>query len=74
MALTETQAFKVEVLEDLSINVRRADIVLRDGTEIARSYNRVSFTPNANVKNQPAVVQAIAASVWTSEFLANDAS
>ena len=74
MALTETQAFKVEVLEDLSINVRRADIVLRDGTEIARSYNRVSFTPNANVNNQPAVVQAIAASVWTSEFLANDAS
>ena len=74
MALAETQAFKVEVLEDLSINVRRADIVLRDGTEIARSYNRVSFTPNANVKNQPAVVQAIAASVWTSEFLANDAS
>ena len=74
MALTETQAFKVEVLEDLSINVRRADIVLRDGTEIARSYNRVSFTPGADVKKQPAVVQAIAASVWTSEFLANDAS
>ena len=70
MALTETFAYKIEVNEDYSIGVRRADIVLKDDVEIARSYQRASFAPGSNVSTQPKVVQDVAATVWTDEVVA----
>ena len=70
MALTETQAYKIEINESKSIGVRRADIVLKDGVEIARSFNRAVFMPGSDVSDQPAEVQAVAATVWTDQVVA----
>ena len=69
MALTETQAYKVEVNEDFTLGVRRADIVLKDGTEIARSYHRSCFMPGDDVSAEPQEVQDVAATVWTPEVI-----
>ena len=70
MALTETQAYKIEVNEDMSLGVRRADIVLKDEVEIARSYHRSCFMPGDDVSAEPQEVQDVAATVWTSEVIA----
>ena len=70
MALTETFAYKIEVNENLSIGVRRADIVLKDDVEIARSYHRTCFTPGSDVSAEPKEVQDVAAAVWTAEVVA----
>jgi len=69
MALTETTAYKIEINENKSIGVRRADIVLKDGTEIARSYHRVVFMPGEDVSTQPADVQSVAAALWTADVV-----
>ena len=69
MALTETTAYKIEVNENMSLGVRRADIVLKDGTEIARSYHRSCFMPGDDVSGEPQEVQDVAATVWTPEVI-----
>ena len=69
MALTETTAYKIEVNESMSLGVRRADIVLKDGVEIARSYHRELFMPGDDVSAQPQEVQDVAATVWTPEVI-----
>ena len=70
MAFEEKQAYKVEVNEDLSIGVRRSDIVLKDDVEVGRSYHRSLFMPGDDVSGQPQEVQDIAAAVWTAEVVA----
>ena len=71
MALTESFAYKIEVNENnSSIGVRRADIVSKDGVEIARSYHRSLFNPGDDLSGQPQEVQDIAAVVWTDEVIA----
>ena len=70
MAFTEKQSYKIEVNEDLSIGVRRADIVLKDDVEVARSYHRSCFQPGSDVSGQVQEVQDVAAAVWTSDVVA----
>ena len=70
MAFEEKQAYKVEVNENFSIGVRRADIVLKDGVEIARSYHRSAFVPGSDVSGEVQEVQDVAAAVWTAEVVA----
>jgi len=70
MALTETFAYKIEVNENRSIGVRRADIVLKDDVEIARSYHRKCFAPGSDVSAEPKEVQDVADAVWTDEVVA----
>ena len=70
MALTERQEYKVEVIPPYSVlQVRRADIVERDGEEIARSYHRHRLTPGSDYSNEPAVVRAIALSLWSPDLV-----
>tara|TARA_R110002012_G_scaffold260844_1_gene442601 strand:- start:1315 stop:1554 length:240 start_codon:yes stop_codon:yes gene_type:complete len=70
MAFTETQAYKIEINEDLSIGVRRSDIVLKDGTEVGRTYHRSCYMPGSNITAEPQAVQNLAATVWTKEVIA----
>jgi|TARA_B100000073_G_scaffold165831_1_gene137299 hypothetical protein len=70
MAFKEKQAYKIEVNEDLSIGVRRADIVLKDDVEVGRSYHRSSFAPGSDVSGEVQEVQDIAAAVWTDAVVA----
>jgi len=66
MAFTEKQSYKIEVNEDLSIGVRRADIVLKDDVEVGRSYHRSVFQPGDDVSGEVQAVQDVAAAVWPS--------
>ena len=66
MAFTEQQAYKIEVNEDLSIGVRRADIVLKDDVEVGRTYHRTVFQPGDDVSGETQEVQDVAAAVWPS--------
>ena len=70
MAFTEKQEYKVEVLPPYSIiGVRRADIVLKDGVEVGRTYHRHCLTPGSDVINEVQRVQAVAAATWTPEVV-----
>jgi len=70
MAFTEKQSYKIEVNEDLSIGVRRSDIVLKDDVEVGRSYHRSAFQPGDDVSGEVQEVQDVAAAVWTSDVVA----
>ena len=68
MALTEKSEYKVEVIPPYSIlQVRRADIILKDGVEVARSYHRHILNPGQDVSGEALVVQQVASAVHTEE-------
>jgi hypothetical protein len=54
----------IEVLSDGQIQVRRADIILRDGAEISRNFHRHVVRPGDNISGEDPRVQAIAAAAW----------
>ena len=71
MALTEKQEYKVEIIPPYNtLQVRCADIVLKDGVEVARSYHRHLLNPGDDVSAEPAVVQQTAGAVWTADVVA----
>ena len=71
MAFSEKQEYKVEVLPPYSIlQVRRADIVEKDGVEVGRTYHRHVRVPGDDVSAECAEVQAIAGALWTDEVVA----
>ena len=46
MAFTEQQEYKVEIIPPYRIlQIRRADIVLKDGVEVGRTYHRHVLNP-----------------------------
>ena len=77
MALTERfENDKIEVVGQYKIiQVRRADIVERDGVEIARTFHRHVLQPgtldadnnliDTDISGEDADVQAICTAVWT---------
>jgi hypothetical protein len=69
--LTEQSVFdSINVLLDGQIEVRRADIVLRGETEIARTYHRHCLAPGDDLSEQDARVATVAQAAWTLEVLA----
>lgn len=71
MALTERNVIdKIEVLENGIIQVRRADIIERDGAEISRTYHRWTLTPGQDISDQEQRVKDIANAAWTPEVIA----
>ena len=71
MAFTERQEYKVEVIPPYNIlQVRRADIVEKDGVEVGRTYHRHVCVPGTDVSGDCAQVQAIAGALWTDEAVA----
>ena len=79
MALTERfENDKIEVVGQYkAVQVRRADIVERDGVEIARSYHRHSLQcgtiddsdnfVDTDISGEDADVRAVCEAVWTDE-------
>ena len=77
MALTERfENDKIEVVGQYkAVQVRRADIVERDGVEIARTFHRHTLKPgtldadnnlvDTDISGQDADVQAVCNAVWT---------
>jgi hypothetical protein len=71
MALTEkTIIDKIEVLESNSIQVRSANVIEKDGTELTRTFHRHVLAPGADLTNEDPKVQAIANAIWTEEVIA----
>ena len=72
MALTERSIIdKIEVVGQFKqLQVRRADVIERDGVEISRSFHRHILTPSMDVSGEDADVQAVANVLWTDEVKA----
>ena len=71
MALTEiTKVDQIELVETNHIQVRTANIIERDGTEISRTFHRHVLSPGSDVTNEDPKVQAIANAIWTEEVIA----
>ena len=67
---TSTVIDKTEVLQDGTIQVRQAEIITKDGVEIARNFHRWVRSPgDTAAQSDPAPVPAIAAAVWTSAVI-----
>ena len=70
MALTEENiADKIEVVENGTVQVRTANVVLKDGVEIARNFHRHTVAPGQDYSNEDAKVQAICTAVHTAEVI-----
>ena len=71
MALTEKNIVDlVELVQSNHIQVRTANIIEKDGVEIAKSFHRHVLAPGDDVSGQDPKVQAIANAVWTAEVIA----
>ena len=70
MAFTERTEYKVEVIPPHKVlQVRRADIVEKDGVEVGRTYHRHVRVPGDDVSSDAAEVQAVAGALWTAEVI-----
>ena len=79
MALTESIEYdKIEVVGQYkSVQVRKATVIQRDGTELTRSFERYVLQAgtlddsdnlvDTNLSKEPAEVSAICNAVWTTE-------
>ena len=72
MALSESIEYdKIEVVgEYKAVQIRKSTVVKKDGTEIARSFNRYVLHPDSDISGQPTEVQTICNVVWTQEIKA----
>ena len=71
MGLIERQLVDlVELVQTNHIQVRTANIIEKDGVEIARTFHRHVLSPGDDVTNEDPKVQAIANAVWTTEVIA----
>ena len=71
MALSETIEYdKIEIVGQYkAVQVRKATVVRKDGTEIARSFHRYVLTPDMDLsqRSEPNEITAICNAVWTQE-------
>jgi len=60
----------IEVLESGAIQVRTATKIMEDGKELNKSYQRHVLVPGSDYSAEDAKVQAIAASIHTTDVIA----
>ena len=67
MALTETTEYdKIEIVgEYKAVQVRKATVIKKDGTELSRSFERYVLQPDSDISKEPAEVSAICNAAWT---------
>lgn len=62
---TERYEYKLEIIPpNFIIQCRRADIVEKDGVEIARGYHRTLYSPGDDVSRACPEVQKVANALW----------
>lgn len=67
---TEKHEYKLEIIPPYStIQCRCAEIILKDGVEVARSYHRSVFVPGSDISEAPDQVKIIAGTIWTPEVV-----
>ncbi len=69
MALAESIEYdKIEVIGQYkAVQVRKATVIKKDGTELTRSFERYVLHPDSIMTDQPNEVAAICNAVWTQE-------
>ena len=68
---TETKVIdQITVTENGIVLYREATRILKDGNEIAKTYQRTSLTPGQDLTGQPDNVKAIAQVAWTEAVIA----
>ena len=81
MALAESIEYdKIEVVNNSSIQVRKASVIKKDGVELTRSFHRYVLEPGAldasdelvdtDISAEPDQVKAICSAVWTTDVKA----
>ena len=72
MALSEQPVVdKIEVIENGSLQVRTANVILRDGDEISRAFHRHVLAPGSSLSGEDTRVVAVANATWTDEVVAD---
>ena len=72
MAFTERTEHKIEIIPPHNIlQCRRADIVLKDGVEVGRTYHRHVKVPGSDMTGECAEMQAVATALWTDQVVAD---
>ena len=69
MAFSEKQEYKIEVLENGTLQIRRSDIVLKDDVEVGCQYHRHVLVPGSDVTSEVQRVQDVATAVWTADVV-----
>lgn len=70
-SFTERQEYQLEIIPPYSIiQCRRADIIEKDGIQVAKTYHRHTRTPGEDVSTDCDELQAVAAALWTPEVIA----
>ena len=69
MAITkETQIGKIEVVGKYKcVQVRNDIVIMEDGEELSRKYQRHSLMPDAVITDEHTEVQAVCNAVWTQD-------
>ena len=67
MALAETIEYdKIEVVGPYkAVQVRKATVIKKDGTELTSSFERYVLNSDQDISGEPAEVQSICNAVWT---------
>ncbi len=60
---------QIEITRDGCVQIRRADLIIEDGKEIAKTYHRHVLSPGADLTGQDERVAAVAGAVWTPEVI-----
>ena len=73
MSLTkETLIGKIEVVGQYkSVQVRTDTVIVEDGTELSRKYDRHALMPDADISNEHSEVQGVCNAVWTDQVKAD---
>ena len=59
------------ILEDGQVQLRRARVIMDDGTEIHRQFHRQVLEPGQDVTMFPSRVQAVCQTLWTPQVIAD---
>ena len=67
MALAESIEYdKIEVVGIYkAVQVRKATVIKKDGTELTRSFERYVLHPDSDISAEPAEVSVVCNAVWT---------
>tara|TARA_R100001460_G_C3484754_1_gene168678 strand:+ start:436 stop:681 length:246 start_codon:yes stop_codon:yes gene_type:complete len=69
MALSKVEKDDYEVRGEYKhINVRTKTSIMEDGKQISYKYHRKILTPNMDVSEESAEIQALASAIWTDEI------
>ena len=69
MALSESIEYdKIEIVGQYkAVQVRKATVIKKDGTELTRSFERYVLHPDSDINEQPEEVKVVCNAVWTDE-------